>query len=110
MKRIFLPVVFIVCFLFGCKKDEETPACMQSKINQLNAFACDHGAFVKQYKFQKNIVYTLYPGDCMSDAQSEVIDNNCNTMGYLGGFTGNTQINGEEFSHAVYLKTVWSKP
>ena len=108
MKKIFLPVILTVGFLFGCEKDEEVPGCMQAKINQLNGFACNEGAWVKQYKFQGEIVYALYPGDCIADATTEVIDDDCNTMGSLGGFTGNTQINGEEFSHAIYLSTVWS--
>jgi hypothetical protein len=29
---------------------------------------------------------------------SEVFDENCNSIGFLGGITGNTKINGEDLS------------
>jgi hypothetical protein len=38
---------------------------------------------------------------------AEVINTDCNTIGYLGGITGNTKINKENFSNAVFNRIVW---
>jgi hypothetical protein len=40
---------------------------------------------------------------------SEVLDENCNSLGFLGGIAGNTKINGEDFNNAKLKRTVWSK-
>ncbi len=38
---------------------------------------------------------------------SEVIDSDCNSLGFLGGISGNTEINGEDFSNAIIQSTTW---
>ena len=63
---------------------------------------------VKKYKFQGKTVYVFDQGTCGADFTSAVIDENCNILGYLGGFIGNTKIKNEEFSHAIMLKKVWN--
>jgi hypothetical protein len=40
---------------------------------------------------------------------SEVYDSNCNSLGFLGGIAGNAKINGEEFSNATLVKTIWEE-
>ena len=65
------------------------------------------GANVKQYEFQAKRVYVFDPGSCGADMTSEVFDENCNSIGFLGGITGNTKINGEDFNSAKYKSTIW---
>ena len=74
-----------------------------------NSLICEHGANVKEYIFQGQTVFVFDIGYCGADLSSGVVDNNCNLIGTLGGFLGNTKINGEEFSYAKYVRTVWTR-
>ena len=56
---------------------------------------------------QQQVVYVFEPGTCGNDMAAPVMDANCNTLGSLGGFSGDTHINGEDFSNAEFLETVW---
>ena len=49
------------------------------------------------------------PGTCGADMTSEVIDEDCNSLGYLGGIAGNVQISGTNFSEAVFIKVIWER-
>jgi len=109
--KIFLIFLIVsVSILSGCEKSfpkEGISACLENKINEFKDIACDKGATVKEYTFQGETVYKLYPGNCGADMTSAVIDSGCNSLGDLGGILGNTKINGEEFSKAIYVKTIW---
>lgn len=95
---------------FACKKSEETPSCIDSKITEFkHVISCNQGTNVKEYKFQSNRVYVFDPGTCGADMTSEVMDENCNSLGFLGGIAGNNTINGESFDHAKYIRTVWKR-
>jgi hypothetical protein len=48
-------------------------------------------------------------GFCGGDLSAAVLDADCNSLGGLGGYLGNTRINGVEFSIAVYKRTVWER-
>lgn len=86
------------------------PKCLIKKIESFDKSpACNKGASVKEYNFKDKTVYVLYPGNYMNDGGSEVIDSDCNKIGYLGGIEGNTKVNGVEFSNAIYLRNVWKK-
>jgi len=74
-----------------------------------NSLICQHGANVQQYAFQGQTVFVFDMGICGADLTSDVVDSECNLLGRLGGFVGNTIINGEEFSNAKYIRTVWSR-
>lgn len=108
-----IKTILLLTVLVGCKKldiEKGTPQCVKNKIEDFNKLpTCDDGTEVKEYLFQSNTVYVFYPGSCGADMSSEVIDSECNTLGYLGGISGNTKINGEEFSNAVYQKTTWQQ-
>ena len=105
MKHLLL-LASIVLGLCSCKKDP--PRCITAKTNDFKKGCCDSGANVKEYEFQGETVYTFWPGNCGADMTSEVTDSDCNSIGHLGGITGNTKINGEEFSNAKLKKTIWS--
>lgn len=109
MKQLLCCVVAIF-LLSNCSKDSnKTSDCIQSKISQFATMSCEHGAEVKQYRFQGKLVYVFSMGNCGADLPSGVLDSDCNSLGMLGGLTGNTTINGSQFSSAKFERTIWSR-
>jgi hypothetical protein len=105
--------VGLALVLASCDKldiEEGTPKCVENRIEDFkkSGMCCNDGS-VNQYTFQGKTVYTFDPGTCGADMQSEVIDENCKTLGYLGGLLGNNYINGEHFSNATFVKRIWGK-
>ena len=112
MKNIFLILVLIGISLAACSKqnsEETTPACITGKIQNFKNSTCDKGANVKEYLFKGKAVYVFDPGTCGADMTSDVYDSGCKNLGSLGGIAGNTKINGEEFSNATLVKTIWEE-
>ena len=102
-------LLVITLFLFqGCYDIEEgTPDCIIEKIKQYNrGGGCDDRS-VGKYEFQGKVAYVMSPGTCGADMGANVFDEQCTLMGMLGGLTGNTTINGQDFSEAVFIQTVW---
>jgi hypothetical protein len=102
---------FALTILASCSKDKiarNTPTCIEEKIENFKKEACETDADVKKYEFQDKVVYVFNPGLCGNDMTSEVVDESCETQGFLGGISGNYKINGEEFTSAKFKKTVWS--
>ena len=105
--------------LAGCKKDEvrleSSPACIGEKAQQFaKGSSCKTGprttgASVKEYTFQNQLVYVFNPGNCGADEAAAVLDEHCRSVGFLGGFGGNTQINGESFNKAEFKRTIWQQ-
>lgn len=109
MRRV-LSFLFFIVLLTSCKKSDPVSACIESKISEFKASgsACDHGASVKEYRFQGKLVYVFDQGNCIADGGAVVRDRDCNIIGWLGGFVGNVVINGVDFyDHAEYKRTVW---
>jgi hypothetical protein len=100
-----------VCFL-SCEKPDiarGTPDCIITKISEFEPIACEDGK-VDKYTFQGETVYVFDPGiECGADLSSEVVDEDAITLGNLGGISGNTIINGENFSSAKFEKNIWEK-
>ena len=114
MKTILLITCAVTISLFSsCQKgkiSKGTPGCIKDKITVFDEnSSCDDGVKVERYAFQGENVYVFNPGTCGADMTSEVIDSECNTLGYLGGLTGNQIINGENFSSANFKEIVWEK-
>jgi hypothetical protein len=109
MKSTALIFLLLLLTCYSCKKTGTVPECLQSHIDHLADFSCDHGANVKKYKFQGMNVYVFSMGHCGADLSESVLDENCNYLGSLGGMEGNTRINGVEFSTAKYIRTIWSR-
>lgn len=115
MKKIIILSIFSFFVLFSCEKEDDdyknVSSCIKSKIKSFSNSnqICDN-ANVKEYMFQSEKAYVFNPGNCYADGGSEVYDENCNYLGYLGGFTGNMKINNVNFhDEAVFLRTVWGK-
>ncbi len=96
--------------LTACDKDnvpEGTPECIENKIQEFKEIACTDGK-VDEYTFQGITVYVLDPGiKCGADLTSEVVDSECETLGYLGGIAGNHIIKEENFDNAVFVQNIW---
>ncbi len=112
VKKSFLPLAIILGVVLGCSKpepDNNVTACILEKISTFEKeIACEKSATVKEYQYQDQTLYVFDPGTCGMDLASEVVDKSCVSMGFLNGISGNTTINGDNFSKAIYMKTIWN--
>lgn len=85
------------------------PACLNTELSNFlkSGASCPSGNSVKVYLFQQKKVYVIAPGTCGADMSSRVLDDKCVELGNLGGFSGNTKINNENFADAVYQETIY---
>ncbi|RPD45313.1 hypothetical protein DNI29_18170 [Hymenobacter sediminis] len=114
MKKALYPMLAADLFLSACDETDiakGTPSCIrQSVINLERESVCDDGVSVNEYFFQGKTVYVFNPGNCIADGSSEVLDADCNRLGFLGGFGGNTVNDGQVFfSTAEFRRTIWEK-
>ena len=111
MKKIIGFIVLVSSLLllaFQCDKgDDLVASCVQDKIGAFSTEACPTGATIKSYYFQSEFVYVFDYGPCGADMALPVLNNNCDTLGFLGGFIGNTMINNQDFHSAEFVKTIW---
>ena len=108
MKHVLGLFIFAIAILSSCKETNNLEDCIDQRIATFEMETlCPNGSMVLQYLFQGGTVYVFQEGNCGADMQDEVTDNSCKTLGYLGGIVGNTQINGEDFSNAQFMDTLW---
>jgi hypothetical protein len=107
--KILFALVLVIASCTKLDIENGIPACIRREIKQFNHDSDCNTASVKEYSFQTKIVYTFDPGLCGADMTTKVLDSECNVLGSLGGYAGNTEINNEEFSNAVFIRTVWKK-
>ncbi len=111
MKKIIGFIVLVSSLLllaFQCDKgDDLVASCVQDKIGAFSTEACPTGATIKSYYFQSDFVYVFDYGPCGADMAMPVLNNSCDTLGFLGGFIGNTMINNQDFHSAEFVKTIW---
>ena len=110
MKKI---LTILALLSFSCTKVDlmrDVPECIEVKIREFakSESICDSGSEVNEYRFQGDVVYTFFTGDCGADRGSLVYDDQCNVRGGLGGFGNITELNGLDFaSNAVFIGKVW---
>ena len=110
MKSFSFLILFALILLAACRKSSvPVPDCIQSKIAEFSNSSCEHGAKIEEYIFQGETVFLFSLGFCGADLGADVVDKNCSSLGALGGFTGNTKINGEEFTNASFVRKIWSR-
>jgi hypothetical protein len=111
MKALIIITILAIGFS-ACNKldiEKDVPNVIKDKIETFSesSIICSD-AEVNEYRFQGSIVYVFDPGiNCGADLASEVTNSDGETLGYLGGFSGNTTINGDNFDTAVFLRQVW---
>jgi hypothetical protein len=103
--------ILIALFLWSCEDTgpvNNVSKCINSIIEADPPDCGDESnTTVDEYYFQNELVYVFDYSFCCCDYSSPVLNAECETLGYLGGFEGNSIINGEDFSHAVFQRTVW---
>jgi len=104
--RLFFALSLIL-MAFQCNKHTASQ-CINSKISAFQNECCNQGASVEEYSFQQEQVFVFNMGTCGADLPAYVLTDNCDTLGFLGGIAGNMTINGENFSNASLVGTVWS--
>ena len=119
MKQLLFLLALSTLGLSACKKTEDvakgTTACIKQKVQLFaKGSLCKTeknatGASVKEYSFQNKVVYVFDMGSCVDDGSADVLDENCQNMGFLGGLVGNNTINGEPFSNAEFKRVIWQK-
>jgi hypothetical protein len=116
MKKSLFAATLLYILLSGssCTKSSRLlsskyPACLNTELQNFlkSGGSCPSGNTVKLYEFQQKKVYVIAPGSCGADMSSKVLNEDCVELGNLGGFTGNTKINNEDFSNAVYKETIY---
>lgn len=110
IKKVILLSLPVFALFVACKKENDTPQCIDKKVEEFKlTVSCSVGTNVKEYEFQSKRAFVFDPGTCGADMTSEVLDENCNNIGYLGGIAGNTKINGEDFSNAKLKRTLYQR-
>ena len=101
---LLLPVIYISC------EDKDTtlnlPKCIDTILESYQP-ACQDSTTVDEYLFQQQLVYLFDNRNCCCDFSSYVLSTSCDSLGFIGGIAGFTHINGEDFSNAVFQRTVW---
>ena len=110
MKKLAFLIVIYAFFSSGCEKNKyDAPGCIQDKIDDFKStVVCDNGAYVGLYDFKGQEVYVFSEGYCGADLGATVYSQACLYLGYLGGISGNTFIQGVNFyDNAKYIKRLW---
>ena len=99
----------------GCKQDSipnatptDIPEVIKEKVDAFKkqSFFCSDASIV-EFRFQNAKVYGFSDGTCTSEPSSGIYDVNGKALCTLGGLSGATTCNGEPFSKATALRTIW---
>ena len=110
MKNISLILITYILFSSGCEKDKyDAPLCISDRIDEFKkSVICERGSYVALYEFKGDDVYLFAEGTCQPDLGAAVYSKNCLSLGFLGGISGNTYIDGVNFyNNAKYIKRLW---
>jgi len=107
--RALLSVVILSLLTWSCgSRLPGGPACLPAALDAFQTWCCASSAHVDEYHFQGQPVYLFEPGTCGADMPTYVLDAQCDTLGFLGGFAGSTQIQGLDFaSNSSFQGTIW---
>lgn len=97
MRQSTLFILSIVLFLLSCS-DPEPPACISELITnfQSNQSGCT-GATIIKYEFQGSEVYGFTDGSCLNDGGTQIWDEVCEPICFLGGIAGFTMCGDVDF-------------
>ena len=111
MKRALLFSLLIGFVLVGCTKEKEgaVPQCIQERLKTFDSDEACQNASVMRYNFEGKSVYVFDREFCAQIDSSEVRDENCGLLGYLGGVLNNDTINNQNFNlSAEYESIIWA--
>ena len=102
-----LTAIVLILFVSSCNQDDNNE-CIENRIANFDSEICNNGATVKRFTFQGHTTYAIHPGNCIADGADEILDAECNFLGFVGGFGGASEINGENYyDNATFEATVW---
>ncbi|HBH83791.1 MAG: hypothetical protein A2X05_08145 [Bacteroidetes bacterium GWE2_41_25] len=110
MKKVIVLIIFYTLLFSGCEKNNyDAPGCIKDKIREFTkTVICDSGASVSLYILNGKNVYVFSDGSCGADLGAAVYSEDCYSLGFLGGITGNTIIQGVKFyDKADFVKRIW---
>lgn len=108
-KAVFFTIMYTL-LLSGCEKNKyDVPGCIEDKIQEFTkTVICDSGASVSLYIFNGKNTYVFSDGNCGADLGASVYSEECYSLGFLGGISGNTFIQGVKFYDvADFVKWIW---
>ncbi len=109
--KSLLPFLFILFFCFinlNCNKEYCYPDCISEQITAIERSNLP-GSYISEYWFQGQKVFYVFTG-YSPDEQYAVINSDCEVIGYLEGFIGNTIIKGDDFiKNAKLIKVLWRR-
>ncbi|MCB0755360.1 MAG: hypothetical protein H6603_06690 [Flavobacteriales bacterium] len=102
-------LVFLACLSFAaCNQHNDIDECIETRIANFGPEICETGAWVKQYSFQGETTFAIHAGNCIADYHDLILDEECDTLGLIGGFGGSTEINGVDYyANATLKQTIW---
>ncbi len=108
MKRLIL-LVGLSTALWGCHSWlQGKPDCLAKALDSFQTWCCPNSAHIDAYTFQGQPVYVFEPGTCGADMPSYVVNAQCDTLGFLGGIAGFSQIQGVDFAaNSSFQETIW---
>jgi len=97
MRPFFLIIISITMILTSCT-DSAPPTCISELITnfQSNQSGCT-GATIIKYEFQGAEVYGFTDGSCLNDGGTQIWDEACESVCFLGGIAGFTMCGDVEF-------------
>ncbi len=115
MLRFFFLLCIIGSALQGCQKTKipkDVPPCIKQKLKQLKKSSCSFEGKTKmlEYRFQNQPVFVIYGNSCFMQYSTDVFDDACNVIGKIPLMhPTEAPVNGEDFSNAILVRTVWEK-
>ena len=103
--------LILVVLFFSCGDEEFTPICIQVRNStfQNTAEGCV-GAKIEVYEFQGNTLHAYTDGMCIADGGTQLIDEACEDVCFIGGIAGLTDCLGVPFfANATLIETIWEE-
>ena len=107
--KTLLRILSLTLLTWSCgSRIQRVPECLTTSLEGFQSWCCASTAHVDEYQFQGKLVYLFDPGTCGADMPTYVLDTQCDTLGFLGGFAGFTEIQGLDFAaHSSFQGTIW---
>jgi hypothetical protein len=87
--------------------EKDVPPCIETSTKERVKEVTNVNAVVLEYEFQNQLVYVYDLDPDNADSKADILNTDCQSIGYLGGLERNREVNGEDFSSAVFKRKVW---
>ena len=105
MKKLLLGLIIVSA---ACNQHNDIDDCIEQRIASFGTEICETGASVKRYTFQGETTYAINVGSCVADYHDLILDEECDTLGLIGGFAGVSEIDGVDYyDNATLEETIW---